>query len=211
MKTRATVYAILLALILNGCIVKSLHQFYHEENVIYDEALLGTWLDDDHTRWVISPYTFSKGFMHGDTTDNSYLVEFYEDSLVPAKFNAHLFEVEGRKYLDFLPLRENRYDGLLDAHLLTTHSLALIDYEDNGQVTISWFDEEWLNNLFEENRVKIAHEKITGAAGELGSEYVLTASTSELQKFIAKYGDPGSDRRCDDNDNFMCVQLTKTD
>jgi len=144
MKTRILILAAILALLFNGCIVKSLHQFYDEDEVIFEDALLGTWQDDDKIRWEISPFMFSKGFMKGDSTDNSYLVELYEDSINPVKFNAHLFQVDGKKYLDFVPLREDRYDGLLDMHLVSAHSLAFIDYTESNKLTISWFNEEWL-------------------------------------------------------------------
>lgn len=213
MKTRILISLALLVFLLNGCIVKSLHQFYHEEDVIYDEEILGAWLDDEYTRWVISPYTYSKVFLGSDTTDNSYLVELYEDSLVPIQFNAHMFEVDGKKYLDFMPLRDDDNYDLLEMHLVPTHSLAMIDYDKNGNMTISWFAEEWLKKLFEENRVKIAHEIVEDPGIKTDSEYVLTASTDELQKFILKYGNRETPDKCEENDNdyFMCTQLTKID
>ena len=211
MKTRILIFSAIMAFLLNGCIVKSIHQFYHEENVIFEEALLGSWDDDDNTRWVIKPFTFSKGFMKEDSIDNSYLVELYEDSLNPVKFNAHLFQVDGKKYLDFLPLRDDQNEGFLDLHLVSAHSLAMIDYDEKGILAISWFDEEWLGKLFEENRVKIAHEVVNSSAIDIGTEYILTASTEELQKFILKYGNPEDASRCEENDNLMCVRLTRID
>lgn len=211
MKTRILIFSVLMILLLNGCIVKSLHRFYHEEDVIYDEAILGTWVDEDYTRWVISQYTFGKGFMQADSTDNSYLVELYEDSLAPVQFNVHMFEVEGKKYLDFMPLRDNGDYGLLDMHLVSTHSLAMVDYDKAGNVTISWFAEEWLSSLFEENRVKIAHEVVKNPGINTDTFFVLTASTNELQKFIKKYGNRETTADCDknDHDHFMCTQLKK--
>jgi len=211
MKTRILIFASLFLFVLSGCIVKSLHQFYQEEDVIYDNTLLGSWLDEDSTLWVIKPYAFAVGFMKGDSIDNSYLVEFYEDANEPQKFNAHLFELGGKKYLDFRPLRDDRYDDFLDVHLISAHSLALIEINDQGSLTIGWFNEDWLGKLFEENRVKISHEVVKGEAPSEGSEYVLTASTEELQKFILKYGVPGENGLCVDDDNFLCIQLTRNE
>lgn len=211
MKTRILIFASLLLFVLSGCIVKSLHQFYQEDDVIYDNTLLGSWLDEDSTLWVIKPYTFAVGFMKGDSIDNSYLVELYEDANEPQKFNAHLFELGGKKYLDFRPLRDDRYDDFLDVHLISAHSLALIEINDQGSLTIGWFNEDWLGKLFEENRVKISHEVVKGESPSEGSEYVLTASTDELQKFILKYGVPGENGLCVDDDNFLCIQLTRNE
>jgi uncharacterized protein YcfL len=212
MKTRILILAVILVFLLNGCIVKSLHQFYDEKEVIFEDALVGTWLDDEKARWEISPFTFSKGFMKGDSTDNSYLVVLYEDSINPIKFNAHLFQVGDKKYLDFAPLREDRYEGLLDMHLVSVHSLAFIDFTENDKLTISWFNEEWLGKLFEENRVKIAHEVVKGTDREYETEYILTASITELQKFVLKYANPEDAGHTEHNDdNFMRAQLTRID
>ena len=211
MKTRILIFASLLLFVLSGCIVKSLHQYYQEDDVIYDNTLLGSWLDEDRTLLVIKPYTFAVGFMKCDSIDNSYLVELYEDANEPQKFNAHLFELGGKKYLDFRPLRDDRYDDFLDVHLISAHSLALIEINDQGSLTIGWFNEDWLGKLFEENRVKISHEVFKGESPSEGSEYVLTASTEELQKFILKYGVPGENGLCVDDDNFLCIQLTRNE
>ena len=209
MKTRFVLLTALVLVLLNGCVVKSLHRFYQEKDVVYKESLLGSWLDEDSTRWEIHPFVFSKGFMKGDSTDNSYLVELYEKDKAPQKFNAHLFTLNGRMYFDFIPLREDRYDDFLDIHLVATHSLALIDFGSHGEITIGWFNNEWLEDLFKENRVKISHEVIEGQTPDDNPEYILTASTEELQKFVEKYGVPGEKGLCVDDDNFLCIHLTK--
>ena len=209
MKTRATVLFTLMVILFSGCVVKSLHQFYQEEDVIYDETLLGSWIDGDSARWVIKQYTFSKGFMKDDSTDNSYLVELYEDDHEPQKFNAHLFKLDGYLYFDFKPVRDDRDEGFIDLHLISAHSLGLVEISDQDNISIGWFEEEWLGKLFEENRVKISHEVINGATGDYGKEYVLTASTDELQKFISKYGKPDENELCKEDENVLCVQLTR--
>jgi hypothetical protein len=160
---------------------------------------------------VIKPFLFPKGFMKGDSTDNSYLVELYEDDDEPQRFNAHMFTLGGKKYLDFKPLRDDRYDDFLDVHFISAHSIALVERKGNGELVIGWFNNDWLENLFRENRVKVSHEVVKGATATEGAEYVLTASTEELQKFILKYGVPGEDGLCVDDDNFLCLQLTRNE
>ena len=211
MKTRTVIFSVLLLALLSGCVVKSIHPFYKEGDVVYDGSLLGTWTDDDSTRWVISPYTFSKGFMKGDSTDNSYLFELYEDTLDAQRFNVHLFRLDGRMYLDFKPLPGDSQDDFLHMHMIPAHSLALAEKGQDGRWTIGWFNEEWLGKLFNENRVKISHEVVEAGAGEYGDQYILTASTGELQGFIRKYAIPGDAGLCVDEENFLCVTLTKND
>ncbi len=211
MKTRILVSTFFLMLLLSGCVVKSLHRFYNEEDVIFDKSLLGSWVDEDSARWVIKPFTFPKGFMQDDSTDNSYLVELYEDDDEPQKFNAHMFTLDGKKYLDFKPLRDDRYDDFLDVHFISAHSIALVEINGSGELVIGWFNNEWLEKLFRENRVKVSHEVVRGATASEGTEYVLTASTEELQKFIRKYGVPGENGLCVEDDNFLCIQLTRNE
>ena len=77
---------------------------------------------------------------------------------------------------------------MIDIHMIPAHTIARIDFVSEDEVVIAWFNEDWLKDLFEENRVKIDHEVIRTAEENFSKEYVLTASTDELQKFIIKYG-----------------------
>jgi hypothetical protein len=209
MKTKSIVLIGIMAAMLSGCLVKSLHSFYDESDVIYKPELTGNWLDDDSSKWVISRYSFSKGFLKGDSLDNSYLVEMFEDSARPSRFNVHLFSVNGILYLDFLPLKDDRDQDFYDIHLVPAHSLARVRFDSNDRMSISWFNEEWLNKLFEENRVKISHEVIQTDETGYGKQYVLTASTGELKKFIVKYGNDPDAFSEDDNKNFISLKLTR--
>ncbi len=203
MKKKSIILIGALAMILSSCLVKSLHQFYNEEDVIYNENLIGSWLDSDSTKWVISQYIFSKGFMKDDTVDNSYLVKmFEEDALLPSKFNVHLFQLGEKLYLDFSPIRDDSENEMLDIHLISSHSIARVKFQEDGQIGISWFNESWLQELFEENKIKISHE-VTD------KEYVLTASTDELQKFLKKYDNEPEDILFSDDDNYLNITLAK--
>ncbi len=209
MKKKAFVLIGLMAILLSSCLIKSLHPFFKESDVIYKKEFLGTWIDQDSAKWVISKYEFSKGFMKGDSTDNSYLIEFYEDTLAPSKFNAHLFKLDNILYVDFFPVLKDQMEDFFSFHLVPTHSLARIEFKDNGQVFINWFSEDWIHKLFEENRVKISHETISMDGGENAAGYVLTASTNELQQFIRKYGNEIKTIDYEEDENFLCIRLNK--
>ena len=198
-----------MGVILSSCLVKSLQPFYHEKDVIYNPKLIGTYLDNDSAKWVIKQHVFSKGFMQGDTADNSYLVELHEEDHSISKFNVHMFELDGIQYLDFFPVLGDRFDNFIGYHMVPVHSLARIEVKSANQLVISWFDEEWLNKLFEENRVKISHEVIKVGDYEQTKEYVLTASTDELQKFIGKYGKEYLDQPCNAESDAVCVILNR--
>ncbi len=85
---------------------------------------------------------------------------FEEDSLPTSKFNAHLFQLNEKYYLDFAPIRDDDNENMQNLHLVSTHSIARIKFQQNGEVKISWFNENWLAELFEENKIKISHEVI---------------------------------------------------
>jgi hypothetical protein len=210
MKTRRIILIGILATMMSGCLVKSLHSFYDESDVIYKPELTGKWLDDDSSKWVISRFTISKGLLKGDSLDNSYLVEMYEDTSRPSRFNVHLFSINGLLYLDFLPIMDKGEQELYDIHLVPAHSLARVRFDSNDRMTISWFNEEWLHKLFEENRVRISHEVILSDETGYGKQYVLTASTSELKKFIVKYGNDPNAFNDEDNKNFFYLKLNRT-
>jgi hypothetical protein len=210
MKKKSIILIGAMAMILSSCLVKSLHQFYNEEDVIFEEKLIGEWYDSDSTYWKISPYIFSKGFMKGDSVDNSYLVEmFEEDSLHPSRFNVHLFKLKDKLFLDFMPIRDDSQQSMVDLHLVPTHSIAGVNFQPNDKVEISWYNESFLEDLFSENRIKISHEIIKSGQYSSEKEYVLTASTDELQKFLLKFGTRPSSKMCEDDDNFLCTTLAR--
>jgi hypothetical protein len=69
-------------------------------------------------------------------------------------------------------------------HHFPTHTLARVRM-DRDSLMFYWYGDEWLNELFQQNRIRIKHETV-----ELGpddSRHLLTAPTDELQKFITKY------------------------
>jgi hypothetical protein len=210
MKTKLIVLIGIVAAMMSGCLVKSLHSFYDESDVIYKPELNGNWFDDDSARWVISRFTIPRELFKPDSLDNSYLVELYEENARPSKFNVHLFTVEGMWYLDFMPIKEDSDQEFYIYHFVPAHSLARIRFNSDQSMSISWFSEDWLQKLFEENRVKISHEVVRGDETGYGTQYILTASTDELKKFLAKYGNDPDVFNEDDDSNFLTLKLNRT-
>jgi hypothetical protein len=94
------------------------------------------------------------------------------------------FKINNQKFLDFYPLEyQDDIENLLESHLIYTHSLVKYDVQKNGEIEIRWLDEDKVEALFKEKKIKIKHEKI----GLHNEKYLLTAKPKELQKFIKKY------------------------
>jgi len=96
------------------------------------------------------------------------------------------FKIKDQLFLDFYPVdyEEGNLNKLVSYHLLKTHSLVKIDIASDGILKLRWFDEDKISELIKSNRIKIKYEKVG-----IDETILLTASSDELQKFIAKYMD----------------------
>lgn len=202
MKYRILLVTALMAVLFQGCIVKSLHPFFKEKDVIFKKELLHSWVDQDGNKWSITP--------HKDKP-NAYEMHFLSRGEKDVVFLTHLFALEGEMYLDFLPLSDNREESLaiFELHLLPTHSIAKLDILNEDEIQIKWFNEDWLRSLFDQNRIKISHEAIMDETpkDEDDKYYILTAGTDELQKFVIKYG---HDANAFENNNTVWLRLKRS-
>ena len=118
-----------------------------------------------------------------DEYKNSYYVQrIYNDKEV--SFIATPFKINNQTFLDFFPLEyQGDVDNLLESHSIYTHSLVKYDIQKNGNIEVKWLDEDKVEELFKQKKIKIKHQTI----GMLNDKYLLTASSKELQKFLEKY------------------------
>jgi hypothetical protein len=181
------VYMITLAMLaMTSCLVSSLHPFYKEKDKIFDQVMTGSWMDEDSCLWTIEPNMVSESFMGEQVPDQSYLITYYEEEDQAGTFIGTLFMINGITYVDFYPEPDEEHcvTELTCWHHFPTHTLARVQYNSDS-ILLYWFGEEWLNDLLEQNRIRIKHE--TEEVYTDYSRHLLTASTDELQKFIRKY------------------------
>jgi hypothetical protein len=186
MKTKNAIIVISAAIILAGCLMKSIHPFYSEEKVVFDRSLIGTWTDQDSGLWQFSQYVIKQGFGTLDTVSNSYLVKLWDKESEASYFNVHLFELKGVKYLDFYPIMKKVIeDDFYSAHILPLHSIAKLDFEKDSMIHIRWYNEEWINKLIQKEQVIISHQKVVD---EGDTTLLITADTKDLQQFFIEHG-----------------------
>ncbi len=184
---RILTYTVITGLLLmSSCLVSSLHPFYKAEDKIYDPAMIGSWVDSDSCIWTIEKNMVSDGFMEPEYHDKTYRLTYYEEEGLIGRFIGTLFELKGIKYVDFYPdpNEDHCASGLTDMHHFPTHTLARVQL-DRDILMFYWYGDEWLNELFEQNRIRIKHETV-----DISKDYerhLLTAPTEDLQKFIIKY------------------------
>ncbi len=182
MKTRNLLISIVLFLFFSGCVVYSFYPLYTEKDLFANELLTGNWIDSDSTIWSFEHA--KTGDKKNEKTDStSYVLMVKDKDNKESQFSVHIIKLGGHYFLDFY--LEDFYDNqnldLASFHIVPVHTFAKIVISKN-QLQINWFDQDWLEKLIKENKIRIRHEYN-------GDYILLTASPKELQKFVTKYVD----------------------
>jgi hypothetical protein len=174
----------LLAVLLGGCVpVMSLHSLYTKENLVFEEKLLGTWVDDPN-----SPETIWE-FTRIDKTKKEYKLIISDDENKKGSFVAHLVKLEDSLFLDVFPDEfpcdtedPNKTDWLYNVFFLVpVHTFIKIDSIE-PQLKMRLTDDDKMEELLKEDPNAVKHTSIE-------DKLILTASTEELQAFVLKYAD----------------------
>ncbi len=183
MKPKNLILVVALALTLSGCVVFSFYPLYTSKDLFANDLLTGEWVDNDSTIWKFEHrYNGKKIASNIDST--SYILTLKEKKkgqfsnaslrVVPVKLgNYYFLDFYLEEYLDDKNLT------LFDFHILPVHTFAKLEINKNN-IHIRWFNQEWLKELIQSNRIRIHHEN--------NDEHILlTAKPEELQKFVIKY------------------------
>ena len=155
--------------LLSGCEspVRSLHPFYLDENLIQNSRIEGGWAGEAPSE----VWEFSR------TDKNGYKCVIRDSDGKSATLAVHLMEIQGRMFLDFFPEEPDSALSLYDAiHLLPVHTFASLNQMEST-LELRFPSQEWLMKLLRKNPDALRHEALEG------SDFVLTASTGELQRF----------------------------
>ncbi len=168
-RTRRAIGALLLIL-MAGC-VRSLHPVYTDQDVIFDEKLVGCWSEENSEE----SWEFSK-----QNEKNYQLV--YTVGGQSGTFDVHLFKIEGELFLDLFPKPpELPLNDFFKSHLFPVHTFAHIK-QIEPTLQMRFPDPDWIQKLVTERPKEIRYEKID-------RELVVTASTKEMQAFWLKHLD----------------------
>jgi hypothetical protein len=174
----------LLAGLLGGCIpVMSLHPLYTEEDVVFEEKLVGIWVDDANGTWE---------FRRPDKSEKAYELVLSSPEGNRGSFVANLVKLENSLFLDVYPKQfpceledpnktEWHYNALF---YMPAHTFIKIDSIE-PQLRMRLTDDEKMGELLEEDPNVVKHEVVEDYDGGI----VLTGSTKELQAFVLKYAD----------------------
>lgn len=180
MKTRNLLIIAILIAFLSSCIVYSFYPLYTKEDLFPNDILTGSWMEEDDAEWTFEHAYFGKKAPENiDST--SYVLTVKDDEGNVSEFSVHIIELGGHYFLDFYleDFLDNKDLILADFHVVPIHTFAKLDVREN-ELYINWFDQEWLEKLIKENKIRIHHENN-------GDYILLTAKPKELQKFVTKY------------------------
>jgi hypothetical protein len=171
---KSTCLAMLTLLLIGTGCVRSVHPFYTDAQLTYDQTVLGNWSDAEAKNGFV---------IAGDAELKQYSVAYTDKDGKVGHFIVHLAKLNRGQQppqllADIFPddpkLDEN---DTYTAHLLPLHSFMLVSY-NAGEIKLRLMDHDWLDKYLESHPNALKHERIDK------DQLILTASTHELQKFV---------------------------
>ena len=161
MKYLATAMILAGSIALTAC-VPSIHPLYTAQDVVFDDSLVGAWVDlaADET-WILSKA--EKG--------EYKLIQIAEDGSV-GEFSAKLVRIGTETFVDMAPVKS----GFLKDHFLATHTFVHL-MKNGDRIHVSVLEPKWIKETLAERPQLLSHEKVDG-------ETVLTALPKDLQTFL---------------------------
>lgn len=173
MKACCVLMAGVAALLLVSC-VPSVNPFYRADDVVYEPALVGEWLDGDET-WEFERYQ----------DEDSYRLT-YSDGDDSGSMRATLFRLGDHRFLDLIAENIEFADDqweLIEFSVFPGHVVMHVA-EIGPSLRLALFDLDWIEALLESNPRALEHTVFD-------DRILLTGSTRELQQFLKRYVDGG--------------------
>ncbi|HAC16059.1 MAG TPA: hypothetical protein DCE78_08970 [Bacteroidetes bacterium] len=196
-----------LAVIFTGCGIPSVHPLFESTDLVNDEQIQGVWVRSDNTikfhvmrvgdlRDQLQAKKDSLANSGGSDSDGNVDEDFgaieYLDDLIsrdlgnlyfiqneeePEEFYlAGLVEIGGELYFDFFKVDFELSKFSYPVHLFMKVSIA------SDELIMHMFSEEWLKEQIKNRQIRIQLEV------NQDDNYLLTAPTRDLKKFVEKYG-----------------------
>lgn len=186
----------LLAALLAGCVpVVSLHPLFTTDDLVFDEKLVGTWVDDPNhskTTWEFSRL--------GESAKENPLLEPWKDEIAKfyrlsladeegrkGSFAACLVKLGDRRFLDVFPDRFPSDESDIEKMKLVyngfffqpVHTFIRVDALGE-KLVLRITDDDQFEELVQAEPNAVRHEVVDDRP-------ILTAPTEALQAFVAKY------------------------
>ncbi|MEO7299622.1 MAG: hypothetical protein ABI042_13720 [Verrucomicrobiota bacterium] len=175
-----------LAGILAGCVL-SFYPLFPEKDIVFNPAFVGVWKTNpspptSSDSGVLTEGTFSvTRFIE---TGKNYLIQTEIKKEPPGRFLAQLGNIGTNLFLQIVPQQPDDIHPkrLYGGHFIQGYSFWKITI-DGDKLRLAEMNYLWIEAMAKQNKLEIKYVQRDGGF------IVLTASTQELQTFIAKYVD----------------------
>lgn len=178
MKFPAAVAVAALVFLSAGCL-RSLHPLYTQKDLVFDERLLGTWMEkDDKGLWSFEK-SGEKGY------ELVYYQREYRKPSVSgdtARFQVFLVKLGKHYFLDIFPGKLNIRNDLLVTHLVAAHTFSRV-WLGTDTLQMAMLDHDWVKKMIDARKLRVSHERLDE------NQILLTAPTREIQKIVMKYAE----------------------
>jgi len=179
--------ALLSVITLAGCI-PCLHAIYTDKDLVFDSGLVGVWdYPDASAAPDGTPSAEGKGYWEFTKLgEKSYRLVLAEPDGKSGVFETHLVKLGGATFLDLYPVHPDlpspTDSDFYKLHLLRMHTFMAVERIGDA-LRYRLMDAEWLQGYLERHPHALRHEKLQDSRPNI----VLTASTKELQAFLARH------------------------
>jgi len=163
----------------------------------YEPKLLGTWKTENQGKQgsatitnLASNTSIEFPGKVSSIKQKGYFISYRdEDGNISEQYIAFLARIGKHLYFDYYPADkedEKKADEFFLAHFIKMHTSYRVNISKDDSFELSQLDESYVTKLIEEKKIRISHET------DPDDNIVITASTSELQQYLIKYGDEPS-------------------
>ena len=118
----------------------------------------------------------------------SYRIKYSKEGLEYSLFGS-MIKLNGRLFMNFITADLKSIDSTKDvpefnyANPINSHTIARVEFSNTNTMKLDFIDGGYLYDQIKAGRMKIKNE-----TDELYGAFLITASTTELQQFLGKYG-----------------------
>ena len=119
----------------------------------------------------------------------SYMIKYTKNGIQYQLFGS-MIKLNDRLFMNFTPVEITNTDSTNDiteinlANRINSYTIARVQFTNSSLMKLDFIDGGYLHDQIKAGRMKIKNE-----TDELYDSFLITASTTELQQFLKKYGD----------------------
>ena len=170
---------------------------------VFNSELYDKFKDDIEKSRIESGKLSEKEKKDSVLYSKSYIIKYIKDGIAYELFG-NMIKLNGRLFMNFTPADMNTTGPSIDkekvaniSNTLYGHTIARVQFNNNNSLSLDFIDGGYVYDEIKAGHMKIKHE-----IEENYDTFLITASTSELQQFLEKYGD---DKRFFNKENSVTL------